>query len=179
MSQNQILNEKMKAKLLLGGKFIFISFLLLILMIPVSMIKGVINERQSLKQGVMNEVAGTWGFEQNLGALILTIPYKVFWKEKEEYYVGNHRQSRLVQKSALHFKHFLPEQVKIKANVEVEERKRSIYKVPLYTSDIFIEGHFQKISQEEPIFRKKVKIFQKEIGQSPEASSYTQITSCC
>lgn len=155
MSQNQIMNEKTKAKLLLGGKFIFISFLLLILLIPLSMIKDIINERQSLKQGVMNEVAGTWGFEQNVGAIILTVPYEVFWQEKEEYYVGNNLQSRLVQKKSMHYKHFLPEEIKIKANVEVEERKRSIYKVPLYTSDIFIEGYFPQISEEDFLGKEK------------------------
>ena len=115
----------------LSIKLMSIGFILLLLMIPNSMVQDLINERKWLQQSVIEEVGEKWGKAQTLIGPILTIPFKVQVQTNE---------GKL--KEITQMAYFLPENLKIAGNMLPEIRKRSLYKVNLYKSDLQLTGNF-------------------------------------
>lgn len=116
-------------------KLFIIAFLMLILLIPITMIQSIINERKILRDNAINDISSKWGGSQVLGGPIISIPYRENIKNNETGEI----------KSTLRYAHFLPEQLQIEGNVETEERKRGIYVVVLYNSKMRINGTFSKL----------------------------------
>lgn len=56
-------------------RLMVIGILVLTLLVPVEMIKGIIHERETRRQGVTEEVSAKWGREQTVTGPILTVPY--------------------------------------------------------------------------------------------------------
>ncbi|HCW32705.1 MAG: hypothetical protein UT55_C0017G0015 [Candidatus Peregrinibacteria bacterium GW2011_GWE2_39_6] len=106
----------------IGLKIFAIGFLMLILMIPSSIIDGVIREREMRSSNVKIEVASKWANSQVLTGPILNVPYATEYKNGTA--------------------HFLPETLQIDGVVEPEIRSRSIYELVLYTTDLNISGSF-------------------------------------
>lgn len=115
----------------LSIKLMSIGFILLLLMIPNAMVQDLISERRSLQQSVINEVGEKWGKAQTLIGPILTIPFKTQMQTDE---------GKL--KEITQMAYFLPESLKIAGNMLPEVRKRSLYKVNLYKSNLQITGNF-------------------------------------
>lgn len=118
-------------------RLITIGILILLMLIPVSMIEGLIRERQYRKHDAVREVSSKWGETQTLKSPVLTIPYKTYSKiydeeEKDKY--------RLIE--SIEYAHFLPEVLNINGNIAPEIRYRGIYEVIVYNSDIQIKGSF-------------------------------------
>ena len=59
-------------------KFAAVGILVLLLLIPTYMIQGLISERQSQSQNVINEISSKWGYDQTIAGPIINIPYKEF-----------------------------------------------------------------------------------------------------
>lgn len=110
----------------------FILFLMLLLMIPNGMIQSLIQERQSAKYEVQNEIASSWGNRQTISGPILAVPYTIFHKAQKEENDWNTE----------HVYYLAPEDVDIKADIDSEVRKKSIYEEVLYTSGLNINGSF-------------------------------------
>lgn len=125
-------------------RLITIGILILVLLIPVSMIKDLIHEREYRQQDAINEVSSKWGNSQTITGLVLTIPYYTYTKvydsqDKEKY--------KLVQ--TREYAHFLPEDLNIAGQITPEVRYRGIYEVIVYNSDIKLQGKFAKPNFEE------------------------------
>jgi len=118
-------------------KMATIGFLILILMIPLSMIDGVISEREWRKKAVVDEISEKWSSEQIINGPILTIPYKTFATTTD----GNGKVSKVYYE---HYYHLLPEILKITGPINHEVRKRGIYEVTVYDTDLIIKGNFKK-----------------------------------
>ena len=110
-----------------------ITILVLLLMIPNAMIRDIIWERQSTSEAAIQEVSAKWGFEQTVIGPVLSVPYLTFKEDKD----GKRTYSK-------YWTHFLPEQLNIDANVASENRKRGIYEVVVYSSDMTLTGTFKK-----------------------------------
>ncbi len=65
-----------RAQQSVSGKVLFIAALVLLLLIPMSMIKGVISERAHLLRAARANIAGAWGNAQTIGGPILVMPYR-------------------------------------------------------------------------------------------------------
>ncbi|MEW8628182.1 MAG: cell envelope integrity protein CreD [Candidatus Thiodiazotropha sp.] len=126
-------------------KLLVIAVLTLLLMIPVMMIEGVVVERSSYRDEARQSIATSWTGEQKLVGPILVVPYKEhynlsLWDKKTERYVlkKQTREGRLL---------VAPELLQIDADVTTETRKRGIYSVPVYHSQLAVSGSFalQKI----------------------------------
>ncbi len=115
----------------LSFKLAVIFFLVLILMIPASLIRELIREREGLKQQTETEIQENWGRSQTISGPVLTIPYyrKELTSEKET-----------VKK--LSYLYILPEALEICGELIPEIRYRSIYKVPVYSSKLKINGSY-------------------------------------
>jgi inner membrane protein len=127
------LNEKISQSITF--KLISIGILILILLIPQSMINDLIIEREARMQETIHEVTDMWSGSQTLTGPVLTIPYKAYIEKEENNTVRIQEVTRIAT--------FLPENLKIEAEVQPEERYRGIFKVIVYTAKIRIKGKFE------------------------------------
>jgi inner membrane protein len=112
------------------GKVLFIGGLILLLLLPVGMIKGLIHERASLYDTARSNVASAWGASQTIGGPILVVPFQFT------------RMSYAQPVTITDELYLLPEQLELVGNVESEERFRGIYGVPVYTARLRVAGRF-------------------------------------
>jgi len=113
-------------------RLLAIGVLVMTLLIPVEMIKGIIREREARRQGVITEVSSKWGREQTIVGPILSVPYNAISTDEK----GN-------QKTVIAHAHILPDQLSINGVVKPEVRYRGIYEVVLYNSELQVEADFQ------------------------------------
>lgn len=121
-------------------KFTTIAVLILLLMIPILMINGVINERKNLQDSVIEEIAKNSSASQKLVGPVMVVPYIKKYKEwmineatKERYQVDKEYNGQL---------YFLPEAFVVDGKLKTEKRKRGIYEARLYHADNNISGNF-------------------------------------
>lgn len=113
-------------------RLMIIGALVLALLVPVGMIKGIIHEREQRQREVITEVSSKWGREQTITGPILTVPYDVHTPD------GNGMTVTTVSQA-----HLLPEQLTINGTVKPEIRYRGIYKAVLYNGELQIDGDFR------------------------------------
>lgn len=128
-------NHWMKTSI--GLRIFTIVFLVLILLIPVNMVESLIRERQNYREQVLNEISGTWGREQTVSGLVMTIPFYRYTITKDE--DGNEKTVR-----STYHAHFLPNDLSINGEVFPEKRHRGIYEVVVYSAEMSINGAFER-----------------------------------
>lgn len=109
-----------------------IGVIVLVLLIPLSMLRGLVSERAKLREHAYTRVAEGWGGANVLGGPMLIVP-------TERTYVENDHE-RSVRGNL----YLLPARLDIALDVrlEPEPRKVGIYEVPVYLGDIRLEGEF-------------------------------------
>lgn len=116
-------------------KLLSIFVLMLLLMIPMSYVKSLIHERESLKQETINEVSDKWANEQKVYGPVLSIPLQKKVIEDDKI--------RIVHSYA----HILPASLQITGNVTPKSLRRGIYEVVVYDSQLSFSGNFDDISK--------------------------------
>lgn len=111
-------------------KLISITILILLLLIPSSMIKSIIEEREMLNNDAIQEVSAKWAENQLLTGPILTIPLEYESVLKDE-------KSKII-----HYLHILPEDLIINGMLDPESLRRGIYEVVVYKSNLKVDGQF-------------------------------------
>ncbi len=115
-------------------KFFLVSFLILMLLVPLALVIGLVNEREGRARQIQAEVARVWGAAQQLSGPFLVVPYTV----RVETVQGDKRIEQMQERRAV----FLPEQLDIKAHTTSKVLYRSIYEVAVYTARATLEGRF-------------------------------------
>ena len=133
MNTNQTPFEKMNSwiKNSVGLKLTIVTILMLLLLIPASMIKSIIRERQSLTQTVLNEVSSKWAERQLINGPVLTIPLIYETKTDDDKIMNTTK-----------FLYILPESLQVNGKVEPQNLKRGIYEVVVYKSHLDFSGTF-------------------------------------
>ncbi len=108
-----------------------IGILALLLLIPISMVKNLIYERESTKRAAVSEISQKWGEQQTIAGPILSVPYKK--------YVINEKGERV---GVTQYAHFLPETLLIDGAIEPQIRSRGIFDAVVYSSEINFSGKF-------------------------------------
>lgn len=116
-------------------RLIFLMLLVLLMLIPLNMVEGVVQERAERKHEVEAEIGEQWGPAQTVGGPILVIPYDA---TETQLRADGSSESRLVR----HYASFLSAQTQITAKAKVEERYKSIYRVLVYGTDMRLTGAF-------------------------------------
>lgn len=98
-----------------------------LMMIPILMVRLVVNEREDLSEKVREEIAASWGYRPVIHAPVLKIPCK----DRDTY-------QDAVYSDGFHVCH--SRNVEIAADVSVELLHRSIYDVPVYRADLDFSG---------------------------------------
>jgi inner membrane protein len=114
-------------------KIIVIGFLSIILLIPMQMIRSLIMERKERQNEALKDITSIWGESQQITGPVLIVPYSVS-------YINDKQETRVMRNQ----KWFLPEDLKIEANIVPEIRKRGLFKVVVYTTVVHLEGYFNE-----------------------------------
>jgi inner membrane protein len=115
-------------------KMVVVVVLALFLLLPTIWIQKIIDERISLKSNIESEMAAQWGQYQNLTGPVLNVPFTYQQERENEAPV-----------TVTGIAHFLPDELKFDGTIKPEIRKRGIYKIPVYKSEIKIAGSFKPV----------------------------------
>jgi inner membrane protein len=115
-------------------KGIITGILILVMLVPTFFITNLIDERKVLQEAVVKEVSSKWANAQTISAPFITVPYT-------EQVVNSEGKVDNVKKHFI----IIADKLDTKGNIFPEVRKRSIYKVLLYRSDIKFVGNFKPI----------------------------------
>jgi len=111
-----------------------LAVLALLLQIPVSMIGGLVDERQQRSDAAVAEVSSKWGEAQSITGPVLVVPYTRRWTDD----AGARPINRVETRNAI----VLPDQLTIHGTMQSEVRRRGIFSVPVYRVGLRIEGEF-------------------------------------
>lgn len=131
--------NKMNLKNNIYFKLGTIIIIILLLLIPTSMIEGLIYERESTQSRAINEVSSKWAEEQTISGPYISIPFYKYVKEMS----SKDSIEKIVR--IKDFIHILPSQLKVDGKINPEKRHRGIYEIIVYNSKLNIAGTFNKI----------------------------------
>jgi len=121
-------------------KSLTIGLLMLLLLIPLGMIGSSIDERRAYSEDVVADIARSSSYSQTLVGPILVIPYS----KLERYGVINSKKETVIEtRRVTGALHFLPDVLRINAQLNTELRERGIYRARLYHADSHIDGAFR------------------------------------
>ncbi|WP_367330094.1 cell envelope integrity protein CreD [Sphingobacterium multivorum] len=123
-------------------KLFVIFFLSLILLIPLSLISDLIEERKNREQEVSGGIALNWGKEQVISSPVLAIPYR------ETIPLSAEKAEKSNLREELKWIFVLPKTSNITTDITPQHLSRSIYNAVVYNSNITLDGSFDKISLE-------------------------------
>jgi inner membrane protein len=99
------------------------------------MVRGLVSERETRREGAVEEVSSKWGNAQSVTGPALVLPYVHRWTEATD-------GGRAVARSETRNAFFLPEQLRIRGDLSSELRHRGIFSVPVYRLGLVVEGEF-------------------------------------
>ncbi|MCX2543921.1 cell envelope integrity protein CreD [Pseudomonas sp. COW5] len=122
-----------------------IALLILLLLVPLLMIDGIIDDRQQRRDGVLEDIARSSSYSQQISGPVMVVPYRKVirtWKTREkngeQYLELSEERGRL---------YFLPERFELDGQVQTELRARGIYEARLFHAENRISGHFSLPAQ--------------------------------
>ena len=115
-------------------KGLVVGAIILVMLIPIHLVKSLIEERESTKDSVDMEISSKWGGEQHLIGPILVLPYT----ETQTITSNNKVEAATVNRYA----YFLPENINVVGDISTEERSRTLYQSLVYQSNMNVSGSF-------------------------------------
>jgi inner membrane protein len=110
-------------------KVLTIGFLILILLVPAGMVRGLIREREKRQEEVVEEIASKWGSSQTITGPVISVPYQKTVLDKRG------KKMRVTE-----FIQVLPDELDISGEAFPEIRYRGIYETVLYNTTLKISG---------------------------------------
>ncbi|RNC80045.1 MAG: cell envelope integrity protein CreD [Balneola sp.] len=117
-------------------KITLIVCLTLLMLIPASMVRGLISDRTEIKTEAISEIGEKWGKEQTVIGPILTIPYKRIIKVQK----SATNEYEFIEK--INQIHILPDELKVNSHVIPQRLNRGIFEVAVYDSQTTFKGFF-------------------------------------
>jgi len=133
----------------LSIKLAIIGFVTLFLLIPLNMISGKIYERSQFLEEAKRSVSQSWTGNQTIMTALVVIPYEV----NQHVSVVN----KLTKEKTLHVnkvakqKFIIPDKINIASTIVNDVRLKGIYKVPVYTTNIAINGKIDQSTLQEAL----------------------------
>lgn len=117
-----------------GVKFVLIGILTVMLMVPCLFVWALVEERAERARDVARDIAGSWGGTQQINGPYLVVPFS----ETLTVGSGDKAKSEVFWRTAVLF----PETLSVSGDVQVEERRKSIYTLPVYAGALDLNGRF-------------------------------------
>ncbi|MBN1531364.1 MAG: cell envelope integrity protein CreD [Spirochaetes bacterium] len=114
-------------------KILFTGLLALLLLIPLSMVSSLIQEREQRRNAAVAEVSSKWGFRQEIAGPVLVVPFRSQYTDEKN-----------VTRTRIENAYFLPESIRTGARIIPQARHRGLYEVILYSiKDFAFSGQFR------------------------------------
>src|SRR5205814_4074892 len=124
-------------------KLLAVGALVLVLLIPLAMITGVLNDRLSRRNEAVADITSSWGKEQNVIGPVLGIPFQYKFKAvKETPGPDGKLERREVEETATGTAYFLPQSLKIDGHVQTQTLHRGIYDAAVFRAQVTLSGKF-------------------------------------
>jgi inner membrane protein len=120
-------------------KIAIIFILVVVLLIPATMVKGLIKEREYVQKEAISEVSEKWGEGQKIIGPYISIPYDKYIKQRS----ANDTTEKIVK--IREWLYFLPETLDVEGEIFPEKRYRGIYEIVVYESDFTMSGEFKSL----------------------------------
>jgi len=117
-----------------GVKFVLIGFLTVMLMVPSLFVWVLVEERADRARDVARDIAGSWGGTQKVNGPYLVVPFS----ETVTRGAGDKVKTEVYRRTAVLF----PEKLDVTGDIRVEERRKSIYTLPVYSGALDLSGRF-------------------------------------
>ncbi|MCD6365966.1 MAG: cell envelope integrity protein CreD [Bacteroidales bacterium] len=123
-------------------KMFIVGFLTLILLIPLTYIGSLIDERQDRQESVVKEINEKWGEEVLLYGPVLEVPYltytEVVKKDEKTKSVYTERTAQM------NYAYFFPKSLNVNSTLLPQIKHRNLYNSVVYQGKIKIDGQFIK-----------------------------------
>ncbi len=125
-----------------GWRMGITAFLTLALLIPISMVSGVVSERKQRRDEAVAEITSTWGGRQSVVGPVLTVPYRYRYKTEKNEVVDGKQVKREVIETATDVAYFLPSELAVDGAIDSKRLHRGIYEAVVYSGKIGVSGRF-------------------------------------
>lgn len=120
-----------------GASLAAIAALGLLLQIPISMIGGLILEREQRRQAAVEDISSKWGSRQLVTGPVLVVPYLALERSTA---ADGKEVVQKVRRTAV----FLPDRLAVDADLDARTRSRGIFNVPVYQLSARVSGTFAR-----------------------------------
>ncbi|MCF7569486.1 cell envelope integrity protein CreD [Sabulilitoribacter arenilitoris] len=124
------------------ARMLMVGFLVIILLIPLSYINSLINERAYRQKDVVNEINDKWGNNVLVYGPVLKLPYKTY-KETTIYNKETKTYSTETQTN-IKYAYIFPENLNTNVSVDSKTLKRGNFESAVYTSKMNFSGDYIK-----------------------------------
>lgn len=122
-----------------------VTLLILLLLIPLGMIRSVLQERLGRRNEAVAEITSSWGREQNIIGPVLVVPYRYSIKSwKEQAATGGKIEKVEVVETAVANAYFLPATLAIAGEITPSRLRRGIYQAVVYRGKLALSGQFAR-----------------------------------
>ncbi len=113
------------------SKAVLVGVLILLMLIPLDLVQGVIQDREGRYRSVVREIGLLWGGAQHLRGPILAVPFESApWKDDEK---ARPRRNVI---------YILPDHYRVSSVLEPDLRRRGLFETVVYRADLGLEGDF-------------------------------------
>lgn len=123
------------------ARMLIVGGLILVLLIPLSYVNILINERTYRQKDVVRDINQKWGNEVMLYGPILKLPYKTY--SETSTYNETTKTYLKETKTHLNYAYVFPEELNIDANVKSKSLYLGNFESAVFTSDIALNGVFE------------------------------------
>lgn len=109
-------------------KVIVVAVLIVVMLLPINLVKSLVEERESNERAVQDEISQKWGGRQKVSGPVLVLPYQTGMDKN--------------QNPVVSYAYFLPDEFKVDGDINTEERSRTLFKTLVYQSNLNISGKF-------------------------------------
>lgn len=127
-------------------KVVLIGALMCLLLIPLGMISGLVQERKAQREDVVTEIAQSASGSQQVTGPLVVIPYRVRTVVMEEVVIQQAGQANTIarEKEVLtdHVRTVLPTVLNVDANAHTASLYRGLYQALTFTAEMKLAGNF-------------------------------------
>jgi len=120
-------------------RFLIAAGLLLLLLIPLFMIRGIINERERYRHEAVHEVGESRARQQQLLGPVLVIPWSEQYQNETRDADGKVKIELLTRDR---YDLYMPQQLQIEGELHPDERRLGLFKIPVYTWNARVRAGF-------------------------------------
>lgn len=130
----------------LGFKFLVMGILVIVLLVPLLAIRGLVMERQRMRDAAVQDIAQGSGRSQTVTGPVLVLPLHRTVQE----WVEDPRspERRLQERDVVELQYVLPEQFDASTRLATERRQRGIYEARLYRGTVKLSARFHLPARE-------------------------------